>query len=129
MKNNLVKNAIFFDAGFNLLLGLAIIFFHNLIESWLSPSQVMTRGLWIFIGIVLLLYGVWQSIIILQKRIDKSVELISGIIAWVFFIILAYVLLFVGLDLYKTPYIVLWVTNVYIFIGGIFFFWAYKQTD
>jgi uncharacterized membrane protein YdjX (TVP38/TMEM64 family) len=88
----------------------------------------MSRGLWILIGIVLLLYGIWQSIIILQKRIDKNVELISGFIAWLFFLILAYALLFMQLDIYPIPYIILWVSNGYIFGGGIFFFWAYKQS-
>ena len=124
-----MKNSILFDAGFNMLLGLGIILFYRFFESWLSPAQIMTKWFWALIGIVLLLYGSWQLKILIQRRIDKTAELISGIIAWIFFFILTYVLLFAGLDLYPTPYLVLWIADVYIVFGGIFFFWAYLQSN
>lgn len=128
MKNKLIKTAFVFDAALNLLLGIALIFFHATIEALLSPSQVMSRGLWIFIGLCLLLYGIWQSVIYYLNRINKKVELISGLIAWILFLVLSYALLFIDLDLFPTAFIILWIMNFYILSGGFFFFWAYKQS-
>ena len=89
----------------------------------------MGTWLWVVVGMVLLGYGIWQSMLIYHNKIDKRAELISGLIAWLFFVILGYALLFLKLDIYPTAYIILWVTNGYIFLGGVFFIWAYKYTD
>lgn len=128
MKNKLVKIAFLFDTGLNLLLGIVLIFFHDFAQALLSPSQVMSNGLWIFIGICLLLYGIWQSVIYYFNRINKNVVLISGFVAWLLFLVLTYALLFMELDLFPTPFIILWIMNFYILSGGLFFFWAYKQS-
>ena len=88
MKRKLVKMTIIFDSIINLLFGVTLIILHDIIESLISPSKVLDQWLWILIGLVFLLYGIWQFIIYYLNRIKKKVELISSVIAWFFFIIL-----------------------------------------
>ena len=129
MKRKLVKLTIIFDSIVNLLLGAALIIFHDIIESLISPSEVLTQWLWILTGLVFLLYGIWQFIIYYLNRINKKVELISSVIAWIFFIILTYALIYLDFDLFPIANTILWILDVYILFGGLFFLWAYSQKE
>ena len=100
MKRKLVKMTIIFDSIVNLLFGAALIILHDFIESLISPSKVLNQWVWNLIGLVFLLYGIWQFIIYYFNRINKKVELISSVIAWIFFIILTYSLIYLDFDLY-----------------------------
>jgi hypothetical protein len=127
MKRKLVKMTIIFDSIVNLLLGVALIIFHDIIESLISPSKVFNQWSWILIGLVLLLYGIWQFIIYYLNRINKKVELISSVIAWIFFIILTYALIYLDFDLFPIATAILWILDFYILMGGLFFLWAYSK--
>jgi len=129
MKRKLVKMTIIFDSIVNLILGATLIFFHDIIESLISPSKVLTQWLWILIGLVFLLYGIWQFIIYYLNRINKKVELISSVIAWIFFIILTYALIYLDFDLFPIANTILWILDVYILLGGLFFLWAYSRKE
>lgn len=129
MKRKLVKLTIIFDSIVNLLLGATLIIFHDIVESLISPSEVLTQWLWILTGLVFLLYGIWQFIIYYLNRINKKVELISSVIAWIFFIILTYALIYLDFDLFPIANTILWILDVYILFGGLFFLWAYSQKE
>ena len=127
MKRKLVKMTIIFDSIINLLFGVTLIILHDIIESLISPSKVLDQWLWILIGLVFLLYGIWQFIIYYLNRINKKVELISSVIAWFFFIILTYALIYLDFDLFPIATTILWILDFYILMGGLFFLWAYRQ--
>jgi len=129
MKRKLVKLTIIFDSIVNLLLGATLIIFHDIVESLISPSEVLTPWLWILTGLVFLLYGIWQFIIYYLNRINKKVELISSVIAWIFFIILTYALIYLDFDLFPIATTILWILDFYILFGGLFFLWAYSQKE
>ncbi len=129
MKRKLVKMTIIIDSIVNLLFGVTLIIFHDIIESLISPSKVLNQWLWILIGLVFLLYGIWQFIIYYLNRINKKVELISSVIAWIFFIILTYALIYLDFDLFPIATTILWILDFYILLGGLFFFWAYSQKE
>jgi len=127
MKRKLVRMTVIFDSVINVLLGMTLIISHNYIESLISPSRVLKQWLWIVIGLILILYGIWQFIIYYKNRINKKAELFSSAIAWLFFIILTYALVYEDFDLYPNATIVLWILNFYILAGGLFFMWASNQ--
>ena len=127
MKRKLVKMTIIIDSIVNLLFGVTLIILHDIIESLISPSKVLNQWLWILIGLVFLLYGIWQFIIYYLNRINKKVELISSVIAWIFFIILTYALIYLDFDLFPIATTILWILDFYILMGGLFFLWAYSQ--
>jgi len=127
MKRKVVEMTVIFDSVINVLFGITLITFHNYVESLISSSVVLSPWLWILIGFILVLYGIWQFIIYYKNKINKKAELFCSVIAWFFFIILTYALIFIDLDLFPNAIIILWILNFYILAGGLFFMWAYNQ--
>lgn len=116
-----------FDTFLNWILGILFIFFYRPVELFISGSTLLPDILWIIIGFALLLFGIWQTYIIMTQKFSKNAQLFSGFMAWICFLILTYALVFMNFEIYVPAAIAIWTGNVYMFILGCLYFSSYRK--
>lgn len=110
-----------FDMFFNWFLGILFLFFHRFFDDLIGNEPLLPELIWIIIGEGLLLFSFWQTYIVILNKISKNDFLFSCIMAWVPFIMLAYVLAFMEFALKAEARILIWIGDFYMFILGFFY--------
>jgi hypothetical protein len=116
-----------FDTFLNWILGILFIFFYRLSELLISGSTLLPDILWIIIGIGLLLFGFWQTYIVLMRKFNQDAQLYSCIMAWISFLILTYALVFMRFEIYTIARLVIWTGNLYMFVLGCLYLLSYRK--
>jgi hypothetical protein len=111
-----------FDTFFNWALGIMFLFFFRPLERLMSKGPLLPDYLWIIIGAVLLLYGIWQTYVVLSGTFSRNVRLFCCITAWGPVLLLSYALLFMGFDLYLAAHVLIWTGNIYMLVLGTLYF-------
>jgi len=118
-----------FDTLVNYGLGILFIFFFKQTGSFVSDAEILPDYVWIGMGVGLLLFGIWQTFVLVTKSFVPKNRLISCILSWSCFIALTFALLFMGFSIKTLPNILIWTGNLYmLFLGVIYLISWYKST-
>jgi hypothetical protein len=110
-----------FDTYVNWGLGILFIFFFRYVESFISDRKILPDYFWIITGMGLLLFGVWQTYILIKRMFTPNVRLFSCILAWLPSIALTYALLFMGFPIKPLSGVLIWTGNIYMFSLGVLY--------
>jgi len=110
-----------FDTVVNWVLGILFIFFFRRVELFISLHKILPDYFWIISGTGLLLFGFWQTYILIKRSFSPNARLFSCILAWLPCIPLTYALLFMGFPLKPLALCLIWAGNVYMFTLGVLY--------
>ncbi|MBP6978620.1 MAG: hypothetical protein PHD61_07675 [Bacteroidales bacterium] len=117
-----------FDTVLNYGLAILFIFFFRQTESFISKTDILPDYFWIAAGTGLLLFGFWQTFVLLTGSFRSTNRLISCILSWLCFIALTYALIFIGFPMKPLPAFLIWIGDLYmLFLGVIYFVSWYKS--
>lgn len=118
-----------FDTFVNYGLGILFIFFYKQAESFISEADLLPDYFWIGMGLGFLLFGFWQTYVLVTNSFVPKNRMISCILSWSCFVALTFALLFMGFSLKPLPGILIWTANLYmLFLGIIYLISWYKST-
>ena len=110
-----------FDTFVNWALGILFIFFFRYVETFISNEKILPDYFWIISGVGLLLFGFWQTYILITRSFTANARMFSCILAWLPCIPLTYALLFMGFPIRPLAGIFIWFGNVYMFTLGVLY--------
>lgn len=117
-----------FDTYVNWGLGILFLFFHDQAEKWMSNEALLPDYLWICIGAIFLLFGWWQTYIVLKNKFGRFARLFGFITAWLSVLVLTYALVFMNFNLFPEARLIIWVGNLYMFILGGLYLGSYLKS-
>jgi hypothetical protein len=110
-----------FDTWVNWGLGILFILFFRRVETFISDRRILPGYFWIISGIGLLLFGFWQTYVLVKRKFSPDARLFSCIMAWLPFIALTYALLFMQFPIRPLACVLIWIGNVYMFALGVLY--------
>lgn len=118
VKKTIAFKFFLFDTFVNWGLGILFLFFFHPAEEFMSDGPLFPGFIWVTMGAALLLFGIWQTYIVIAGRFSKNVRLFSCITAWAPVLALTYALVFMNFDLHTGARIMIWAGNLYMFTLG-----------
>jgi hypothetical protein len=116
-----------FDTFVNWGLGILFLFFYHPAEKLMSDGPLLPDFIWIIMGAAWLLFGIWQTYIVIANRFSRTVRLFGCITAWGPFLALTYALIFMNFDLFMEARIIIWVGNLYMCLLGALYLKSYLE--
>ena len=129
VKKTIAYKFFLFDTFVNWGLGILFLFFYHPVEKLMSGGPLLADFIWITMGAALLLFGIWQTYIVTGNRFSRNTRLFGCITAWVPFLFLTYVLVFMDFDLYPGARMLIWAGNLYMLTLGALYLNSYIKHD
>jgi hypothetical protein len=127
VKQTLMYKFFLFDTFFNWALGIVFLFFYHPVEKLMSNGTLLPDFVWIIMGAAWLLFGIWQTYIVIGNRFGRKVWLFGCITAWGPFLALTYALVFMNFDLFIAARIIIWAGNLYMCLLGALYLKSYLE--
>jgi hypothetical protein len=115
------------DATLNWLLGFALVFFPSTLDGLLGRRRLAPELLYQVVGGGFLLFAVWQTVVVIRRRIGPPGLAFAALMAEIPVVLLAVALVFMNLDLLPVWRVVLWIGNGYMLLLGVWYMFLARR--